>query len=308
VDSRSNVTDWTNLETRTFDLAAPATHRHFRLYITANNGDATYHQIVEMQVYTRVIPAGVAYPLSLAVDCADWTALKSIAPTETLNSQNIWYALSFDNGTTYSAFVSGAWLAIVRNSAGTWEYWTGSAWAASGINSALGAMAQAAGVAGDRMTGAALAGLSQAQIEGSGGFAPGQASLPVLAALYSGSTTATPVLSGVTLTADIQAHDASFEFDAFEASDPDLAKVVFVMEAVDDVTLDADLAAWVRRGEGDYTQVPLAVDSAFDASRVLAAGDLDQAAGSGAATRLKLTCHNHKELRVHAAANCFRSA
>lgn len=168
-------------------------------------------------------------------------------------------------------------------------------------------MADAAGVTGDRMTGATLAGLSQEQIEGAGGFSPGQTSLPALIALYSDSAGVTPVLSALTLTSDIQAHDMAAEFDAFEATDPDFGFCVFVMQAVDDVTLDTDLKAWVRRGEGAYAQVPLAVDSAFDASRVLTDGDLDLG-GSGEATRLKLTCHNHKELRIFAAANCFRSA
>ena len=112
---------------------------------------------LEMMEKNISYPDSVVYPLSLAVDCTDWTALKSIARTETLNSQFIWYALSFDGGTTYSAFVSSAWKPIVRNNAGTWEHWTGSAWAASSLNSALGAMAQAAGVTDNRMTGTTMA-------------------------------------------------------------------------------------------------------------------------------------------------------
>ena len=262
---------------------------------------------MNFKIGEQVSPSGAAYPAALSVDCTDWTALKALSATETLNSQNLWYALSFDGGTTYSAFVGSAWLPIVRNNSGTWEYWTGSAWAASTINSALGAMAQAAGVAGNQMTGATLAGLSQAQIEGSGGFAGGQTSLPMMAVMYSASASATPVLSALSAQADIQASDAVFEFNAFEATDPDQAKVVLVLQAVDSVTLDTDLTAWVQRGSGDYALVPLGVDSAVDAFRVLVAGDLDQG-GSGTATRLKLTCQNHKELRIFAAANCFKSA
>lgn len=307
VDSRSGVT-WTAGELKTFELSSAASYRYFRLYITANNGDATYHTIVEMQLYTKVVPAGVAYPASLAADCTDWTALTALARTSTLNGQSIWYALSFDGGTTYSAFASSAWLPIVRNNGGTWEYWTGTAWAASATNSALGAMAEASGVTGNRMDGATMVALSQAQIEASGGFVPGQTSLPVLLGFFTASSTAAPELSALSLTADIQAHDAVFEFDAFEAVDPDQAKAVLVLQAVDSVALDQDLKAWVKRGEGAYAQAALAVDSAVDLDRVLVAGDLDQAAGSGTATRLKLTCHNHKELRIHAAANCFRSA
>mgnify|MGYP001486567298 CR=1 FL=1 len=252
-------------------------------------------------------PMLVHYPALVSLDCTDWTAVSAFARTSTLNSQGLFYALSFDGGTTYSAFVGSAWLQIVRNNAGTWEYWTGSAWTAATINSAFGAMAQAVAVAGNQMAGATLVGLTAEQIAGSGGFSPGQTILPVLLAFYSTSSAATPALSALSATADVDAHDMVAEFDAFEAQDPDQAKVVLVIEAVDDVTLDADLKAWARRGEGGYAQVPLVMDSPYDAARVLVAGDLDQG-GSGTATRLKITSHNHRELRIYSAANCFRSA
>jgi|GEM_PF-900351 hypothetical protein len=304
VDSRSAVS-WSSGESKNFDLASAAAYRYWRILMTANGGNTLY-SIIEMQLYTRVTPAAVVYPAALSVGCMDWTAITAVARTSTLNGQSLWYAVSFDGGTTYSAFVSPAWLPIVRNNGGAWEYWTGSAWAASAISSALGAMIQAAAVAGNRMDGASMVALSQAQIEGTGGFAEGQTSLPVLVALYSASTTAAPILSALSLTADIQPHDMVAEFDSYEAVNPDQAKAVLVLQAVDGVTLDTDLKAWVKRGEGEYVQAPLVVDSAVDLDRVLVAGDLDLG-GSGTATRLKLTCHNHKELRIHAAANCFRS-
>lgn len=298
---------FSNGEKKSYSFSAVETYRYYRLYITAINGGA-YVLLGQMELFeAQSIYPTDTYPLSLAVDCTDWTALKALARTETLNSQNIWYALSFDNGTTYSAFVSSAWLPIVRNNGGTWEYWTGSAWASASINSALGAMVQAAGVTGNRMTGATLAGLSQAQIEGSGGFTGGQTSLPVLAALYSGSSTATPVLSAMSMTSDIQPHDMVAEFNAFEAVDPDIGRAVFVMQAVDDITLDTDVKAWMRRGTGAYAQVPLVQDSAYDATRVLVRGELDMSATPGTAAQLKLTTHNNKAVRVFQAANYFKS-
>jgi hypothetical protein len=268
-----------------------------------------YIAVAEMQFYEQTVsyPAGTIYPLSLSLDCTDWTAITALASTETRNGQNIWYALSFDGGTTYGAFVSGAWRLIVRNNAGTWQYRTGSIWAVSDINSALGAMAQAALGTGNRMNGATMAGLSQAQIEGSGGFTGGQTSLPVLVALYSVSTTATPVLSAMSMTSDIQPHDMVAEFNAFEAVDPDIGRAVFVMQAVDDITLDTDLKAWMKRGTGAYAQVPLVQDSAYDATRVLVRGELDMSATPGTTTQLKLTTHNNKVVRVFQAANYFKS-
>mgnify|MGYP001230623103 CR=1 FL=1 len=305
IDSRSGIT-WNGSE-QYFDVATPGAYRYYRLYVNSNNGDGLYVQLLNCQLYTTVTPASTIYPASMSVYCKDWVALKALARTETLNSQSIWYALSFDGGTTYSAFVSSAWLPIVRNNAGAWEYWSGSAWTNATPNSALGAMAQAAGVTGNRMTGATMAGLSQAQIEGSGGFTGGQTSLPVLAALYSGSSTATPVLSAMSMTSDIQPHDMVAEFSAFEAVDPDIGRAVFVMQAVDDITLDTDVKAWMKRGTGAYAQVPLVQDSAYDATRVLVRGELDMSATPGTAAQLKLTTHNNKAVKVFQASNYFKS-
>ncbi len=282
------------------------------LGVSGNNASSGRNSNLEMtfSIAPKAYPTGVVYPLSLAVDCTDWTALKALARTETLNSQFIWYALSFDGGTTYSAFASSAWLPIVRNNAGTWQYWTGSAWSnAGGYNTALWAMVVAAGnVPGNRMTGATLAGLSQAQIEGSGGFTGGQTTIPVLATMYSTSTTATPVLSAMSMTSDIQPHDMVAEFDAFEATDPDMGLCVFVLDAIDDVTLDTDLKAWMKRGTGEYQQIDLEVLQPFDADSVLVIGEADMIAGTGTSTQFKLTSHNHKEMRIKDAANRFRSA
>ncbi len=286
----------------------PGARTRWRITPVAAPGSGPNYK--ELRVYQTGVacPVSAQYPALVSLDCTDWAAITAFARSETLNGQAIHAAASFDGGTTYSAFTGSAWLPIARNNAGTWEYWTGSAWAASAVNSALGAMAQAAAVAGNRMTLAALAALTPEQIAGSGGFAGGQTVLPVLLAFSTSSAQATPVLSALSAQAGMLARDMAAEFDAFEAADPDLAKVVLVLQAVDHVTLDADLKAWVRRGEGAYAQVPLAVDSAFDAGRVLVAGDLDQGAGSGASTRLRLTSHNHKEVRIYGAANCFRSA
>ncbi len=205
LDTRSGVT-WSALsEKKTFSVAQDkrAAYARHRLNITAHVSQTDNSLgVCELEILPCVYPTNTMYPALLSLDCTDWTALKALARTETLNSQYIWYALSFNGGTTYRAFVSGAWKPIVQNNAGTWQYWTGSAWAAATINSALGAMVQAIGVAGNRMTGATMAGLSQAQIEGSGGFVPGQTSLPVLVALYSASSTDTPALSELKVSTD----------------------------------------------------------------------------------------------------------
>ena len=152
-----------------------------------------------------------------------------------------------------------------------------------------------------------MAALSQAQIEGTGGFTGGQTSLPVLLALYSASSTATPVLSAMSMTSDIQPHDCTITFDEFAVTDPDMVKAVLVMQAVDAVTLNTDLKAWVKRGTGAYVQATLAPDSYIDGNTPILVGNVDLSAGTGDACTFKITSHNHKELRIKSAANYVRS-
>lgn len=80
------------------------------------------------------------------------------------------------------------------------------------------------------------------------------------------------------------------------------------MRAVDAVTLNTDLKAWVKRGTGEYVQAALAPDSYIDGNTPILVGNVDLSAGTGDACTFKITSHNHKELRIKDAANRFRSA
>lgn len=149
--------------------------------------------------------------------------------------------------------------------------------------------------------------LDQAAFAATGGFGADRTAFQALVALKTTDAARTPELSALTATVNTLTGEGEALFAAFEAAAPDRAKVVLVLEAVDAVTLDEDLRAFVRRGDGDFTPVPLAVDSPYDAARLLVAGDADLSSGSGTATRLRLAFANHKRLKVYAAGNTFRA-
>ncbi|WP_051203104.1 hypothetical protein [Desulfovibrio aminophilus] len=151
-------------------------------------------------------------------------------------------------------------------------------------------------------------GMTQAQWASQAGFVPGTTTtVDVMAALTTSDTAFTPELNALGFTVDRTTGVGTAEFNAFEAVDPDIGRAVFVMQAVDDITLDTDLKAWMKRGTGAYTQVPLVPDSAYDATRVLVRGELDMSATPGTAAQLKLTTHNSKAVKVFQAANYFKS-
>ncbi len=52
LDSRSDVTNWTYNETKTFDVTFSDYYRYYRLNITANNGHSSYVAVGELTLYT----------------------------------------------------------------------------------------------------------------------------------------------------------------------------------------------------------------------------------------------------------------
>lgn len=107
--------------TKVFTLIASAPYRYFQMIGTSGTCIANAKREVTFKAGSAYRPAAVIYPAALSVDCTDWTALKALARTETLNSQSVWFSLFFDGVASYSAFAAGAWLPIVRDNAGTWE-------------------------------------------------------------------------------------------------------------------------------------------------------------------------------------------
>ncbi len=123
-----------------------------------------------------------------------WAHVDSVAVTETLNSQTINYAVSFDNRTTFSIYDSttsnNGWRPIARNNSGTWQYNSNTSagvsnvtWTNATYNSQNGAISQAAGVTQNQMTGTQLSAVTALQWREINGFTATTATLDFAAAL-----------------------------------------------------------------------------------------------------------------------------
>lgn len=83
---------------------------------------------------------------------------------------------------------------------------------------------------------------------------------------------------------------------------PSAARAVFLEEDVDAITLNTDLKAWASRDGVNYDQITLVNEGNYDANKKILAGSIDPfVAASGVAMKYKLTTHNAKDLKVHAA-------
>lgn len=287
---------------------AVAQYNRHRLLFTSGDGTTRDWRIAEVVFYEYlfVCPTGVYYPVQFAgIVTTDWAALTALTVAETLYGQSIAWLVSFGNN-LFKAWTGAAWLEVVRYSGGSWQYWNGSEWITGSIQNPLWCASLALDTAGNRMSGATLNALTEAQLL-EGGFTAGQ-TLVLWACLKTTVATVTPYVTSVTASYARLTANGTAEFDAFAAADPDKTKVAFVMQAVDSVTLDTDLKAFARRGtSGSWVQVPLAVDSQFDATRVLVTGELDQpGATSPENASLKLSTYNRKRLKVFQVANYFK--
>jgi len=133
---------------------------------------------------TNYAPTSTSYTIVTGTDRIDASSLSSldtVTVTETLNSQTINYAVSFDGRTTFVKYDSTAsnngWRPIARNNSGTWQYNSNASagvsnvtWTASTVNAMNAAISQAQGVAANNMTGTALSALTASNYRETGGY------------------------------------------------------------------------------------------------------------------------------------------
>jgi len=151
-------------------------------------------------------------------DCSDWDDVDNVFVTETLNSQNNYYSVSFDNRVTFGIWdnTSGddGWRPITRNNSGDWQYnsnatpgatditWTNAATA--GENSQESALAQAMAITANQMTGTEFAAITDADWNdntgGMNGWSTSTETINFGFGLKSSSSSATPEISQITLT------------------------------------------------------------------------------------------------------------
>lgn len=181
----------------------------------ANNGDVWYCDSWE-DSYLRTVPDGVAndtyYTISsnatTQLDTTGQGTVESVVVTETLNSQNAYYSVSFDDGNSYKVW--GSWRTIASNknsdhggTEGNWYYRDNAdTWAAADPNNKNSAisLAVAAG-ANNQMTGTEMAALTNTDWGTTGGFVDGSTTtLDLAATLYTDDVHQSPSVESVEFT------------------------------------------------------------------------------------------------------------
>ncbi|MFH1711691.1 MAG: hypothetical protein ABH846_00435, partial [Patescibacteria group bacterium] len=180
-----------------------------------DNGDVWHYDWWD-DIYIKTVPEGVAADNYFTIssnatsqlDVSSAGSIDTTAVTETLNSQNIYYSVSFDDGDSYKVW--GSWRTIASNKAadhggveGNW-YWrdNADAWTAAvpnDKNAAISAAVEAG--ANNQMDSATLEGLADTDWALTGGFEAGTTTtLDLAATLYTDDAHQSPVLEGVEFT------------------------------------------------------------------------------------------------------------
>lgn len=149
---------------------------------------------------------------STIADSSAWSQINSFARAETLNSQSVYYWLSFSPAASYGAGTTinvwnttgAVWRPITQNSSGTWQYnndagnTASTTWVNSTVNDMLFAVSQAISAqAGNRMTGSQMVAMTSGQIQGTGGWTTSVQKGMVGVTLYSASSTQNPTVTQV---------------------------------------------------------------------------------------------------------------
>ena len=213
IDSQTNITGWSTSVAKVFNSFTNTTaYRYYRISIdTVTSGSLIFVREIEMMEseVDNVSSEYVSISDTFAQNesASNWTDINSAARTETLNSQNVYYWLSFDPASSYGAGTeikifnqSGSvWRVIAKNDAGTWKYNNNSSnnatftAATATTNDMLHAVSQAmSSQAANRMTGADLAAITDTEWEAANGFSTSIDSLARGVTLHSTSSTQNP--------------------------------------------------------------------------------------------------------------------
>lgn len=128
---------------------------------------------------------------SIQLDTANWANISSVIATETLNSENAWYSISFDGRNEFKVWdaTASAWRSIAKNDSGTWKYNSATSgnttWVACTTNTANACVSEAMELnTVNRMTGTQLNAIADSSWETSGGFSMSQSTLDLAVTLF----------------------------------------------------------------------------------------------------------------------------
>jgi len=142
-------------------------------YVGAGTVGVSSIEVVTPQSAPTLLHVGIttqaeAVPVVVAEEFAGVTVTE-----DTPGSSKLYHAITLDDRSTFQVFKSAAWRTIVRLSGSDWQYnnsaTTTPAWVNATVNSLLGALKQAFGVAANQMTGAGLNAITPAQWIDDGG-------------------------------------------------------------------------------------------------------------------------------------------
>ena len=200
------------------------------------------------------------------ISTTGWTALNSVAVTETKNSQTIFYALSFDAGRTYSIWTGGAWRKIASNlnsntgvADGLWYYQNGATdlWAPAAVNNANSAISSAitgSGGAANSMTGTTLNALTSGNLSATGGWTSSVTAIDVAAFFSTTSGYQGPSLDNITFdyTQGSSVSFSSTSAGVAEGTSPMTISAILDTVSATDVTVHYTMTGTATMGT-DYT-------------------------------------------------------
>jgi hypothetical protein len=136
---------------------------------TTNNSGYNYN-VTKIEVLNPAVPTGLfaLHTNSIQLNTSGYTAITNVAATQTTpGSSVIYHAACVNKGNAaekWWVYLSSAWRSIVELVSGTWKYRdAGGTLQAATINSRLGALAQAFGIAQNQLSAAALTAITSGQ-------------------------------------------------------------------------------------------------------------------------------------------------
>lgn len=171
------------------------------MFIIGQTNDRIYQYDVTQSVAMTSAYYSAITNAAGKIDTRYWLDINSMTADETLNSQTIYYSFSTDGKTTFKVSSAAGDRNIARDNLGTWEYnsnatYGSETWTAAAVNSVNGALADAMTVTQNRMTGADLAALLDAEMPSLGD------SLDLAVTMLTNSSAQTPSFSGMAINYD----------------------------------------------------------------------------------------------------------
>lgn len=107
---------------------------------------------------------------------------------------------------------------------------------------------------------------------------------------------------------DFTAQNMTLVMNDYEAeSEPSESKALFIMEDTDTATINTDIKAYASNNDGStYEQITLADEGDFETDQHIIVGAEEMTAVSDQTTKLKITTHNNKQIKIHALSNMLK--